>query len=157
VREAALLVIEKLGKDGCRASRLAGPWLDARADKTLGDWLRIVSTNVVRDYLRDRQGRARASAGVDKRVLYSLATLLPCDDDLPPAEMLSATSRHAATELAEWAAKQLPPEQTRALAAWLAGSDFDEIAASQSAGDGAEAKRLVRAAVATLRRYALAA
>jgi DNA-directed RNA polymerase specialized sigma24 family protein len=165
VRNVVLLVLEKLGKDGCRAAHLHGPWREAHPDKTLGDWLRIVTSNVIRDYARERSGRSarerakqEAPAGLaDKRLLHSLATLLPGDDDLPPAEALSATSSQAARDLAAWAESRLPPEQLAALSAWLQGESFEDIAASLSMADAIAAKRLVRAALASLRRHALAA
>lgn len=169
VHNAALLTLEKLGKDGCRAARLYAPWRDAHPGKSLDDWLRIVTTNVVRDYVRERSGRSGARRGgtggeasssetrMDKRLLQSLATMLPDDDDLPPSAMLSATSSHAARELAAWAEDRLPEEQLAALTSWLAGSSFEEMAAELSIANAAAAKKLVRAAVATLRRYAIAA
>jgi DNA-directed RNA polymerase specialized sigma24 family protein len=166
VRDVALLVLEKLGKDGCRAAHLLAPWREAHPGKTLGDWLRIVTANVVRDYVRDRSGRgargdrrapATAAEPLDKRLLHSLATLLPDDDDLPPAEALSATSGHAARQLAAWAESRLPRDQLAALSAWLQGTTFQEMAAEYGLADAAAAKRLVRAAVASLRRHAVAA
>lgn len=167
VRNATLLVLEKLGKDECRAAHLHAPWREAHAGKTLGDWLRIVTTNVVRDYVRDRTGhrgprREGDSAETraepeDKRLLGSLATLLPDDDDLPLAGALSATSTLAARDLARWAEDRLPKDQLAALSAWLEGASFEEIAIDLSIEGGAAAKRLVRAAVASLRRHAAAA
>jgi DNA-directed RNA polymerase specialized sigma24 family protein len=166
VQNVVLLVVEKLGKDRCRAARLERAWRDAHPDKTLGDWLRIVTANVARDYVRERRGRARGDGNVrgdlearlDKRMLASLATLLPDDDDLAPSTpMLSQTSRHAAHELARWAEHRLPPDQLSALTAWLQASSFEEIAAELGVADAAAAKRVVRAAVAALRRHATAA
>jgi hypothetical protein len=34
-----LLVIEKLGRDDCRAARFHAAWRDAHPDKTVRDWL----------------------------------------------------------------------------------------------------------------------
>lgn len=159
LRNVVLLVFEKLGKDGCRAARLHLPWLDAHPGKTLRDWLRIVTANVARDYVRATTGRgeARGALPIDKRLLSSLATLLPDDDELRPVGMLSATSSLAAMELARHAEEHLPPEQTTALRAWLGGASFDEVAAALGAADEAAAKRTLRAAIAALRRYASAA
>jgi DNA-directed RNA polymerase specialized sigma24 family protein len=158
VENAVLLVLEKLSKDGCRAARLQRAWREAHPDKTVGDWLRIVTANVARDYVRERTGRASPAAGaLDKRLLSSLATLLPDEDELRPAAMLSQTSSHAARELARWADQRLPPDQRTALAAWLQAASFEDIASQLGIGDAAAAKRVVRAAVAALRRHANAA
>jgi hypothetical protein len=155
VRNATLLVMERLGKNGCKAARLQRPWGDAHPDKTLVDWLRIVSANVARDYVRERAGRA--GAALDKRLVGSLATLLPDEDDLPRGADLSSTSAHAARELVRWAEGNLPSDQLAALGAWLDGEDFGAMAASLAVADAAAAQRLVRAALATLRRHARAA
>jgi DNA-directed RNA polymerase specialized sigma24 family protein len=155
VRNATVLVLEKLSNDDCRAVRLYRPWRRAHPGKTLHDWLAIVSTNVARDYVRCCTGRAEG--GIDKRLLASLAGLLPDDDDLAPLASLSATSTHAARELARWAEDRLPADQQRALGAWLEGSGFDDIATQIAVADGQSAKRVVRAAVAALRRHACAA
>jgi hypothetical protein len=82
---------------------------------------------------------------------------MPDADDLPIAEGLSATSRHAARELASWAEARLPAPQSAALEAWLSGGSFEEIGLSLAIGDGAAAKRVIRAALAALRRHAAAA
>lgn len=170
VRNATLLVLEKLGKHDCRAAQLHRPWRDAHPGATLDDWLRIVTTNVVRDYVREQSGRvARRKAEsprepapgdaepVNKRLLHSLATLLPDDDDLPRVSALSATSEQAARQLAAWAESRLPEEQLTALSAWLEGASFEEMAGELSLADAAAARKLVRAAVASLRRHAVAA
>jgi DNA-directed RNA polymerase specialized sigma24 family protein len=158
VQNAVLLVLEKLSKDGCRAARLERAWREAHPDKSLGDWLRIVTANVARDYVRERTGRSSSGTrALDKRLVSSLATLLPDDDDLRPAPMLSQTSSHAARELARWAEEQLPKDQRAALASWLQAASFEDIATEIGVVDAAAAKRVVRAAVAALRRHANAA
>lgn len=158
VRNAAVLVLDKLGKDGCRVASLYRPWRDAHPDKSLRHWLTIVTTNVARDYVKERTGRAEGSP--DKRLLASLATFLPEGDDLDalvPSSMLSATSSHAAHELLRWADERLTPEQRTALGAWLEGASFEEIAIQVRVADGSAAKRVLRAAIAVLRRHADAA
>jgi hypothetical protein len=168
VRNAVLLTVEKLGRDECRGARLHRPWRAAHPDKTLEDWLVTVTTNVIRDYVRQRTGvrsrRARRAdvsraeaQPVDKRLLVSLATLLPDDDQLRPSAQLSATSNLAARELARWAEDRLPADQRAALQAWLEGASFGEMVAELKVADEPTARRLVRAAMATLRRHAKAA
>jgi DNA-directed RNA polymerase specialized sigma24 family protein len=158
VHNAALLVLEKVSSDGFRAARLARAWTEAHPGKTLGDWLRIVTANAARDYARARTRKSGSGAlAVDRRLVSSLASLLPDEDELGPASMLSQTSGYAARELARWADRELPPEQRAALACWLKGASFEEIATEIGAIDEAAAKRVVRAAVAALRRHANAA
>jgi DNA-directed RNA polymerase specialized sigma24 family protein len=157
VRSVVLLVVERLGKDGCRAASLHRAWRETHPDRTLGDWLRIVTTNVARDYVRERKGRAALAEGeepADKRMVASLATLLPDDDELEPTAGLSATSAYAVRELARWARQRLPPDQLAALDSWLQGGRFEEIAQEIGVADGAAANRVVRAALAALRRHA---
>jgi DNA-directed RNA polymerase specialized sigma24 family protein len=159
VRNVVLLAMERLGKDGCRAAHLAEPWLVAHPDKTLADWLRILATNMARDYVRERTGRAARDGDApapDKRLLGSLADLLRDEDELPPASLLSATSGCTARELARWAEGHLPPDQLAALTAWLGGASFEDIARELHLEGGPAAKRVVRAAVAALRRHAAA-
>ncbi len=158
-RNVAVLVLEKLGRDHCRALGLYETWAAARPEKTFGDWLRIVVTNTARDYLRERKGRAarteEAAAGgaIDKRLLHSLAALLPDEDDLPAASALSQSSSYAAKQLLAWAEGHLSEDQREALRLWLAGDSFEEMASSLGVADAAASKRVLRAAVATLRRH----
>ena len=65
-----------------------------------------------------------------------------------PPRTLAETVR----ELLEFASAQLPAAQVGALARWLEGADASEIGEALSV-PAAEAQRLVRAAVATLRRH----
>jgi hypothetical protein len=156
VRDVVLRVLEKLGADGCRAVLLFPAWRDAGAGRTFGDWLRIVTANVVRDYVRERVGRSSGGraegTGATKRLLDSLPSALPAEDDL--GERPPVTAVTTARELFEYANDRLPRPQVVALGAWLGGDGFAEIAAAQGLHGPGEASRLVRAALATLRRHA---
>jgi DNA-directed RNA polymerase specialized sigma24 family protein len=159
VREAVVLVLEKLGRGDCRGARLYVTWREANPGRDAGDWLRIVATNVARDYARERRGRGDWNGKRPvpyRRSVELLATLLPDEEDLPASTTLSATSRHAARELATFASGRLAPDQGQALADWLSGASFGDFAVALALEDASAAKRLVRAAVASLRRHAVA-
>lgn len=154
VRDAVTRVFEKLGADGCRALRLYPAWRDGAAGRSFADWLRIVAANVVRDYVRERAGRPsdapRADPAPNKRLVDSLAEMLPSEDVLgarPPV-----TAYHTAREVLEYARAHLPPAQLDALSGWLGGESFEETAQKLGLGAPEAANRLVRAALATLRR-----
>jgi DNA-directed RNA polymerase specialized sigma24 family protein len=156
VREAALRVVERLAADGCRALGRYAEWREAAPGRTFDTWLRIVSTNVLRDYVRERVGRPSArpegAPEYNARLVDSLAAALPSDELLgnrPPV-----TLHQTAREILEFAAERLPAAQLAALRAWLGGASFDEIASEQGLDGEHAARKLVRAALATLRRFA---
>jgi DNA-directed RNA polymerase specialized sigma24 family protein len=149
VRDIATRVAEKIGKPN-GALRLYPHWREQHPEKSFGDWMRIVTSNVIRDYVREQLGSARLDEGEvsPKRLLneFSSATTLDTAGVRPPY-----TAQETARQLLEYAERRLPPLQTTALALWLEGATFDEM--SQSLGtDAAQARDLLRAAVAVLRR-----
>ena len=154
VHDAALRVLERLGSDGCRALRLYPAWRDAAPGRAFGDWLRIVTANVVRDYVREKVGRptdgARVETTTNKRLVDSLAEMLPTEDDLGTRPPL--TAYHTAREVLAYARDHLPAAQLDALGGWLGGETFDEIAAKHELPSADAASKLVRAALAVLRR-----
>jgi DNA-directed RNA polymerase specialized sigma24 family protein len=62
------------------------------------------------------------------------------------------TAAQTARELIEFARSRLPAEQLALLEAWLEGASFDDMAREHGT-TADEARKLVRAAVATLRRH----
>lgn len=154
VRDVVVRVFEKLGADDCRALRLYPAWKGATAGRTFADWLRIVSANVVRDFVREKVGRpldpAREGPIANKRLVDSLAEMLPSDEELGTRPPL--TAQHTVRELLAYARDHLPETQLEALGAWLIGDGFDGIAAGQGLASPEAANKLVRAALATLRR-----
>src|SRR5262249_36498951 len=74
-RAAMTNVLTRLNKDALRGLRLSPPWIDANPKKTFGDWIRIVTANMARDHVSSRLG------GGNKRLVNTLASLLPADDD----------------------------------------------------------------------------
>ncbi len=156
-------LLAKLESDG-RAGLASYPaWRTRHPDKTFEDWIRIVLANLARDLRRERNGRARARDGAEgstelapsaKRLLNDLGSLAPLDElgYRPPV-----TREQTAREILAYAREHLPPLQSAALAAWVEGADFAQVRARTGIPDEASAVRLVRAALATLRRRFAAA
>lgn len=153
VHDVLANLVEKLGADDGRAFGLYVVWKRRHPEKTFLDWLRIVTKNAARDHVRRQSG-----AGLDpvaardpevRRLLRDFVTS-PAIDELgqrPPM-----TEAQTAQELLRYADLNLPLEQSRALRQWLEGATFDEIVSDGGAGGAPAAQRLVRAALATLRR-----
>jgi len=113
-------------------------------------WLIVVAKRVAIDYLRghetyvDRRHEKDASSPGAWRDIRAL----PADSQLPGARP-AMTSRGTARAMYAFASAELPADQRRALAAWLEGATFEEIAAG---GDAKDAEKRVRAALVRLRR-----
>lgn len=157
-RAVMLSVFERLSKDDHRGLRLFQPWADANPGKNFGDWIRIVTANMARDHMSSRLGGAGRFADADdvplnKRLLNTLATLLPSDDDDRLAFRPAMTKMQLARELLEYAERSLESTQLRALRGWMEGATFDEIAAQLGLAAPRDADKLVRAALARLRRH----
>lgn len=154
VREVVTRLMSKLQRDDFRALRLYRPWKERHPDKTFADWFKITAANVVRDFARERRGtdhRRMPGELSKKRLLNDFAKTLPGEDlhgQRPPV-----TDAQTARQLLEYARERLPSEQLAALESWLQGASYDAIASSRGLDDAATAKRLVRAAVAVLRRH----
>jgi DNA-directed RNA polymerase specialized sigma24 family protein len=143
-------LVEKLGRPDGRALKRYREWRQAHDDRTFEDWIKIVTKNAIRDYVRQQLGRPELpdDAVTPTHLLNELAAS-PWLDSLgvrPPI-----TAAQTARELLEFAAAHLPANQVGALRLWLRGSDDDEIAREQGISS-AEARKLVRAGVAVLRR-----
>ena len=152
VREVVTRFIAKLEQEEHRALQLYLDWATRHPEKTFADWLKIALSNAARDYGRElRGGEARAVPGEPsaKRLLNELAKQLPLDDVgvRPPV-----TDAQTARQLLEFAQRELPQDQRTALLEWLQGASFEMIAESSALPSPEDAKRLVRAAVAVLRR-----
>ena len=144
-REVVTRVFSRLRHNDFRALRTHVAWRERNADKTFEDWLNIVVANVIRDYVSERIG----GDGV-KRLVSTLADSLEAADE--PSGRPPITTNLAAAELVATAEAILPADQLAALASWLAGSDFAEIAAIHGWLDAQVARGKVRAALARLRR-----
>ncbi len=157
-RNVATDVLTKLARNDHRALALLEHWLAANPDKTCIDWLRIVVTNVTRDYVGSQLGSGAPGPGMDeasakKRLFHTLASALP-DGDQGPSHRPPVTDQQTVRQVLDYAAAHLTPEQLAALEGWLRHGDFVRI--GEEAGDARDAgragERLVRAALARLRR-----
>jgi hypothetical protein len=63
------------------------------------------------------------------------------------------TMAQTARQMVEFAESKLPPSQLRALAAWIEGAGFEDIARDVALENAEEARNQVRAAIAVLRRH----
>ena len=150
VHNVVARLVQKIGRAEGYGLRHYAPWRERHPEKTFEDWLRIVTANVVRDYVREHviQRPGEATAPSVKRLLNEFAAS-PLLDELgvrPPF-----TAAQTARELIEYAREHLPGNQLQALSSWLEGQSFEEIEVTWSAPAGTGAK-LVRAAIAALRR-----
>jgi DNA-directed RNA polymerase specialized sigma24 family protein len=155
-RAVMISVLERLKKDDYRGLRLFQPWVAANPEKDFGDWIRIVTVNVARDHVSSRLGAAKRADDEpprNKRMLNTLASLLPADDDHRLAFRPLMTNHQLARELMEYAAQTLDRVQLRALQLWIEGASFEELAAKLDLPRPQDANRLVRAALARLRRH----
>lgn len=150
-RNVAVLVLEKLNRSDYRVLSLYEDWQARHPDKEFRDWLAIVVANTLRDYVR---GAAQVEDGEDsplpskKRILNEFVQCMPSHEQSfrPPM-----TAAQTVRQLIEYAQTWLPQDQRRALETWLEGTSFEEMGAELGC-DAETAKRLVRAAVASLRR-----
>ena len=146
-------LIEKIARPDGRALRRYLDWLTAHGDQTFADWIRIVTKNAVRDYLRDQLGTGKPTQAGEpsvKRLLNEFAVSPAAAEERghrPPV-----TAAQTARELLEFAASRLPEGHLRALRQWLDGASFEEIGHSEGE-PSAVARRKVRAGIAVLRRH----
>jgi hypothetical protein len=147
-RAVMISVLERLKKDDYRGLRLFQPWMDAHPGKDFGDWIRIVTINMARDHVSARLG----GGGLNKRMLNTLASLLPDGDDHRLAYRPAMTHEQLARELLDHAERALDTAQLLALRRWMEGASFGELAAELGASTPREAEKIVRAALAKLRR-----
>jgi DNA-directed RNA polymerase specialized sigma24 family protein len=113
-------------------------------------WLAVVAKRVAIDYMRAHEAYVdrRHDKGASSPGAWRQIRTLPSDSQLPGGRP-PITSRGTAHELYAAARAELPVDQQTALAAWLEGSTFDEIAARDKPR---VAEKLVRAALRSLRR-----
>jgi hypothetical protein len=145
--EVASLVFSRLRRDGFRALRLFGGWRARHPDKEFGDWLAIVTANVIRDHV---SRRLAAGTAVD-RLLDTLTDSLA--EHGTGAVRPPFTRSAAARQLLERARRTLPPEQLGPLESWLRGHDFEEIASMHRLAGEKDAQRKIRAALGRLRHH----
>lgn len=152
-RNIAVEVMARLRADG---HRRLGMYLAARRENPslrFMTWLRIVTKRIGIDYLRghaeyvDRRRDATASANGAWIALDPLP-----ESSVMPGERPPVTAIQTARAMLAHADGALTEPQRRALARWLQGDSHDEIARDVGFADGAEAAKVVRAALERLRR-----
>jgi DNA-directed RNA polymerase specialized sigma24 family protein len=165
VHDVLTRLVERLRRDGGHGLRLYAPWHGQNPDKTFADWIRIVTVNIMRRYVRERlalvhEGGAAPTPeapGDHTAPLPSVKRLFnefmrsPALDEVgvrPPY-----TDAHTAQELLVFAQTRLPEVRYRALMMWIEGASFEEIAGALALCDAGAAERTVRAATAVLRRH----
>jgi RNA polymerase sigma factor (sigma-70 family) len=154
VHDVVAKLVEKLGHTEGRGFHSYLPWKESNSGKSFQDWLRIVTKNMIRDYLRAKVGPQSATGEPSiKRLLneFASAPFLEALGIRPPV-----TLTQTARELLEFARNRLKPMQLMVLNAWLKGASFEEMA-DDLALTPEGARQDLRAAIAVLRRYFLSA
>jgi DNA-directed RNA polymerase specialized sigma24 family protein len=149
VRNVATRLVEKIGAVKSLASYFA--WRERNAERGFGDWIRIVTTNAARDYVRQtlREPSERVSE-LDRTALMNDFASSPVPDGASVRQPI--TVAQTARQLLDFAKARLDGPQLGALERWMEGCDFEDIATELGLASSDEARKLVRAAVATLRR-----
>lgn len=152
--DVATRLVEKLGSPGSPQLASFFEWHRAHADKQIDDWLRIVITNASRDAARkDRRQVLGLAHDPDspsvKRFLneFSAAALPPEIATLP-----RMTPAQTARQVLAYAQAHLAAQPLACLGLWIEGHDFDEIAEELGLPSEEDARKSLRAGVATLRR-----
>ena len=151
VRNVMTQVFERLRREDYRALRTFAPWHEKNPSKGLSDWLTIVTVNVIRNYIAAKLGAPRADGANVKQLVNTFADALAIDGDEPLVRP-HMTTKETAHRIIEFAREHLAEDQMAVLAGWLEGSSFDELAADLHLANAKAADRLLRAALAKLRR-----
>lgn len=144
-------LVEKFGRAEGHAVRRYIEWRKVHGEQTFADWMRIVTKNEIRNYVRQQLGTGRIPTGElsVKRLLNELAVSpLGAERGIRP----NFTAEQTARELLHFAASRLPSGQLRALQLWLSDSSFVDIGRELGCSEK-EAQDRVRAAKETLRRH----
>ncbi len=149
VRNVMAQVFERLRRDDFRALRSYAAWHEKNPAKGFIDWLTIVTVNVVRNYVASKLGAPNSDRTSLKQLVNTLAESV---DGEGPVVLPHITTRETARRILEYARDHLPEDQLAALGAWLEGLSSAEIAVELELHDARTAERLVRAALARLRR-----
>jgi hypothetical protein len=154
VHDVVAKLVEKLGRPDGHELGLYPPWRARNPGKTFEDWMCILVANSARDYVRERLTQARAPAAPDDpsvgRVLNEFARS-PVLDQLGARPTMTASQ--TARQLLEYASARLPADQYGALTRWIEGATFEEIEDELGLAELDAGRKLVRTAVAVLRRH----
>src|SRR6185295_5959794 len=151
VRNVMAQVFERLRRDDYRALRMFLGWRDRNPGKAFQDWLTIVTVNVIRNYISSKLGAPGPGGTSPKQLVNTFTEALPSDGD-ELAILPHITTKETAQRIVEYARDHLAGEQLAVLAAWLAGASLDDMVSELHLADTKAADRLLRAALARLRR-----
>lgn len=155
VKDVMTSVVERLSPSGGNALANYKDWCAEHEREDFDDWLRIVVSFAIRDWVRAALGRSQKAKDPElpsvKRLLNEFAAS-PASEDAFGAERPAYTLAQTARQLLTFARESLAPDQHRALSLWLDDVDFGEIEGELGLASEDDAKKLVRAALATLRR-----
>ena len=153
VTNIVLTLIEKITPPDGRALASYPSWQARYPEKQFDDWMRIVTANAVRDYVRALKRRPRTHLSLD--LSMSSTRLLNEFLRSSVSHQLSTrppyTSKETVRQLLEFASQHLKETQVRALDLWLEGTDFQDMGRELGC-DAASSRRHLRAALAQLRR-----
>jgi DNA-directed RNA polymerase specialized sigma24 family protein len=153
VSDVVTNLLGKLGGEGARGLKLYVGWLERHPDRTFADWIRIVTANAARDYVRDHEAELLASADQAEPSVTGLFNQFTTSGALDEiGERPALTAAQTARQLRAYAERHLPADQLQALMIWIDKGGYPEIAAELGLDGPEAAKRLVRAALAVLRR-----
>jgi hypothetical protein len=154
VHDVVLRLVEKLNCGGERMLERYRPWREQHPEKTFEDWMGIVVANTIRDHLRERLAPTRAPASPEEPSVKRLFNEFACSRALAQLGHRPAmTAAQTARQLLEFAQARLPPDQYGALVHWIDGATFTEIEQELGMEEPEGGRRLVRAAIAVLRRH----
>jgi len=147
------IIVEVMGRLRADGFARLGQFAEARRlnpSLPFMGWLVVVAKRVAIDYLRGVETYIdrRREKGASSPGGWHEVGALPSDSQLPGSRP-QITKRGTAHEVWAFADSDLPADQQTALAAWLAGATFAEIAGE---GDPRDAEKLVRAALERIRR-----
>ena len=155
VRDVMTAVVERLSPSGGNALASYADWCIENERADFDDWLRIVVSFAIRDWVRAALGRSSKAKDPElpsvKRLLNEFAAS-PASEDVFGSERPQYTLAQTARQLLAFARESLSQDQHRALSLWLDDVDFGEIEGELGLADEDSAKKLVRAALAALRR-----
>jgi DNA-directed RNA polymerase specialized sigma24 family protein len=120
----------------------------AEAGGSFETWLRVVTKNTARDYLRSLPGYDHA-----EKKLRSIT--VPIHDHEPTTSLVDAATLATGRQILAQAKLVLDDAQLEALVLWIQGHDHGEITMALALESDKHAERLVRSALKRLRdRYA---
>jgi hypothetical protein len=151
VRNVMAQVFERLRRNDYHALRMFPGWRDKNPGKAFQDWLTIVTVNVIRNYISSKLGSSGQGGTSLKQLVNTFADALPLDGD----ELLvrpHITTKETAQRILEYARDHLAEDQLAVLGAWLEGVSLDDMVLELHLTDARAADRLLRSALARLRR-----